>query len=145
MIEVLITAIRKGHIIITYCKLTSKGMKRFPFFQLTNHHTPIVQSSLSAALHVDSPVVALSESFSKNWFCCTGRVILLHLLKISPTFLKHQFSRQNCRCGTYHSVKAMAYGHLETQRSMLKFASSGDGVYVFIWKILSPPKKLKIK
>lgn len=34
----------------------------------------------------------------------------------------------------------MAYGHLETQRSMLKFASSGDGVYVFIWKILSPPK-----
>lgn len=38
----------------------------------------------------------------------------------------------------------MACGHLETQRSMLKFASSGDGVHVFIWKILSK-KKIKNK
>lgn len=35
VIEVLGTAIKRGHMIITYCQLTSKGMKRFPFFQLT--------------------------------------------------------------------------------------------------------------
>lgn len=115
MIEVLITAIKKGHIIITYCKLTSKGMKRFPFFNWPNHHTPIVQSSLTAALNVDSPTVAFSESFSKNQSCCIGRIILLHLLKKKqkPTFLKHQFGYQNCRCGTYHSMKAMFHGHLK--------------------------------
>lgn len=92
-------------------------MKRFPFFNWPNHHTPIVQSSLSAALNVDSPTALFSESFSKNWFCCTGRIIPLHLFKKTktqnPTFLKHQFGHQNCRCGTYHSVKALACGHLK--------------------------------
>lgn len=91
-------------------------MKRFPFFNWPNHHTPIVQSSLSAALNVDSPTVAFSESFSKNQSCCTGRIILLHLFKKrkkKPTFLKHQFGYQNRRCGTYHSMKAMSHSHLK--------------------------------
>lgn len=103
-----------------------------------------MQSSLSAALNVDSPDVALSESFSKKIdFVALEELFCYISLKKNntPTFLKHQFSRQNCRCGTYHSMKAMACGHLETQRSMLKFASSGDGVHVFIWKILSKKKK----
>lgn len=117
MIEVLVTAIRKGHIIITYWKLTSKGMKRFPFFFFSTDPTVMPRwygaPSPSPRTVTARPLPSRSRLAKIDFVALEELFCYISLKKKQPTFLKHQFGYQNCRCGTYHSRKAMAHGHLK--------------------------------
>lgn len=146
VIEVLRTAIKKGHMIITYCQLTSKGMKRFPFFQLTQTLYPNSARFPLCCFECSQP--KCSQSPLQKLSCCTKRIILLHFFFFffnkNPAFLKHQFGYQNCRCSTYHSMKAMAHGHLKVLQIYAEICLPCWWGACVCWKY-SLPKEVKKK